>query len=146
MLTTGAISLVELPSVKKQRNTSLGVLLGLFIVIDTVGLFSQCLPLQVAFSPELQESFPAYAVPGMLGFAIYKVIENALFLVCEIALLNLKKWAFNSFCALAVLQMVVQIAFGLNPILSIVMPLGSILLLYYALHLGKENKGWPQLD
>lgn len=81
--------------------------------------------------------------PGW-GSTVYFVIS--LFnLVCAIALFQWKKWGFWGFCASSVFALIVNLSVGIE-IGEALVGLVGVLLLYGALQIGNENKGWPQLE
>ena len=85
-------------------------------------------------------------LPNMPGWAFPVMLVSLLVnLVCAIALFRWKKWGFWGFCASCVVTFVVNLSYGLGIGKSIT-GLVSVLILYGVLHLGKENKGWPQLE
>jgi hypothetical protein len=65
--------------------------------------------------------------------------------VCTIALFRWKKWGFWGFCVSSVVAIVVNLSGGLG-IGSYLSGLIMIGLMYGVLQIGRENKGWPQLD
>ena len=71
--------------------------------------------------------------------------EGQFNLVCAIALFQWKKWGFWGACGSSIVAIVVNLSIGLNPA-AVVLGLLGVLLLYGVLHIGKENKGWPQLE
>ena len=77
--------------------------------------------------------FPALAVLGIFN------------LVCVIALFKWKKWGFWGFCASAVVALLVNISIGLGIAQSLFGLIG-VAVLFGVLHLGKENKGWHQME
>ena len=81
---------------------------------------------------------PGWAFPVLIVFALFN-------LVCSIALFQWKKWGFWGFCGSSVVALLVNISIGLGigPSLG---GLVGVLLLYGVLNIGKENKGWPQLE
>lgn len=84
--------------------------------------------------------------PNMPDWAFPVLIVLVLFnLACAIALLRWKKWGFWGLVGSAVVTLGVNLAIGLGLSSAIVGVLG-VILLYGVLHLGKDNKGWPQLD
>ncbi len=86
------------------------------------------------------------AFPDAPGWASPVLIVLALFnLVCAIALFQWKKWGFWGFCASSIVALVVNLSIGLGIGPSLVGLIG-VALLYGVLQIGKENKGWPQLD
>ena len=85
-------------------------------------------------------------LPDAAGWEFPVLILISLFnLVCAIALFQWKRWGFWGFCASSVVALAVNLAVGLGigPALG---GLVGVLLLYGVLHIGKENKGWPQLE
>ena len=85
-------------------------------------------------------------LPNMPGWAFPVLIVMSVFnLVCAIALFQWKKWGFWGFCASSVVALVLNLSIGLG-VGSAFVGLIGVLLLYGVLHIGKENKGWPQLD
>jgi hypothetical protein len=86
------------------------------------------------------------SAPNMPDWAFPVLIVLVLFnLGCAIALLRWKKWGFWGLVGSAVVTLGVNLTIGLGLSSAIVGLLG-VLLLYGVLHLGKDNKGWPQLD
>ncbi len=68
-------------------------------------------------------------------------------LICAIALFKWKRWGFWGFIISSVVSLIVNSAIGIMDIgQSIFGSVVSVALLYGILHIGKENKGWPQLD
>ena len=95
----------------------------------------------------LGSGFISQAAPNIPGWVFPVLIVASLFnLVCAIALFQWKKWGFWGFCASSIVGLVVNLsAVGLGLFQSFSGLLG-VLLLYGVLHIGKENKGWHQLD
>jgi hypothetical protein len=58
--------------------------------------------------------------------------------VCAVSLLHRNKWGFWGFCASSVIGLITGL-FGIGNLIG-------LLLLYSALHIGKVNKSWPQLQ
>ena len=86
------------------------------------------------------------AVPGMPGWGMPLLIVLALVnLACAIALFKWKMWGFWGICITSAIALGVNLAAGLG-IRSAVTGLLGVLILYGVLQIGKENKGWPQLD
>ena len=86
------------------------------------------------------------ALPGIPSWALITLAVFAIFnLVCAIALFKWKKWGFWGFLVSSVVALVVNISVGLGAGQSLAGLVG-IALLYGVLHIGKENKGWPQLE
>ena len=86
------------------------------------------------------------AVPNMPAWMLPVFIAATLFnLACAIALFHWKKWGFWGFCVSSVIALVVNLSIG-SGIGSALTGLLGMVLLYGVLHIGKENKGWTQLD
>ena len=81
---------------------------------------------------------PGWVFPVLIVFSLFN-------LVCAIALFQWKKWGFWGFCGSSIVAVVVNLSIGLN-LGSVLVGLLGVLLLYGVLHIGKENKGWPQLE
>ena len=77
------------------------------------------------------------------------VLEGIVFslfnLVCAIALFRWKKWGFRGLCVSTVITLIVNLASGLGIAASLSGIVG-VALVYAILKVGKENKGWPQLE
>jgi hypothetical protein len=60
-----------------------------------------------------------------------------------------KKWGFWGFCATSVLALAINLIYfrsgTVTIIISIISSLLAVLILFGVLHIGRENKGWPQL-
>jgi len=85
-------------------------------------------------------------VPNMPEWALLVLIAGSIFnLVCAIALLRWKKWGFWGFVVSTVVIFVVNISIGVGVGSTLVGLLG-VAILYGVLHIGKETKGWSQLD
>ena len=86
------------------------------------------------------------ALPGMSSWALVVMeIFSTFNLICAIALFKWKKWGFWGFTVSGVVAFFVNLSVGIgigHALIGIV----GIALLYGVLHIGKENKGWPQLD
>jgi hypothetical protein len=72
------------------------------------------------------------------------VIVGLVNLVCSIALFRWKKWGFWGFCLSSIVAFITNIIIGIGA--ASIMGLVGIALLYGVLQIGKENKGWPQLE
>jgi hypothetical protein len=78
-------------------------------------------------------AFPVLAIGGIVN------------VVCAIALFQWKKWGFFGFIATAAVAFVVNLMIGIN-ILQALLGLVGIAVLYWVLQMGKEKKGWTQLE
>jgi hypothetical protein len=87
-----------------------------------------------------------YVFEGLAVFVIgaILIIVGIFNIVCFIALFKWKKWGFWGFVASAIVALCLNlyIGFGLESFLGLI----GIAVLYGVLQIGKENKGWPQLD
>jgi hypothetical protein len=81
---------------------------------------------------------PDWAFPVLIVLVLFN-------LACAIALFRWTKCGFWGLVASAAITLVVNLTIGLGLSSAIVGFLG-VILLYGVLHIGKENKGWPQLD
>lgn len=90
------------------------------------------------FISSTNPNIPPWALP-VLG------IVGVFNLVCSIALLKFKKWGFYGFVISAVIVVFINISADMG-IGSVIGGLLGVAILYGVLHIGKENKGWPQLD
>jgi len=86
------------------------------------------------------------STPNLPGWAFPVLIPLVLFnLACAIALLRWKKWGFWGLVASAVVTLGVNLTIGFG-FSSVIVGVVGVLFLYGVLHIGKDNKGWPQLD
>ena len=81
---------------------------------------------------------PKWAFPVMIVAGIFN-------LVCAIALFRWKKWGFWGAVASGVVVFFINLSIGVQPGFALAGLLG-VAILYGVLHIGKENKGWSQLD
>ena len=120
----------------KSRHGCLTAWLVLMIIMNSAGALMYLLG-----SEAIRQGYPnapGWAFPVLLVFTLFN-------LVCAIALYRWKKWGFWGFCASSVVALVMNLSIGLGIGLAIGGLVG-VLLLYGVLHIGKENKGWPQLE
>jgi len=87
-----------------------------------------------------------YLFGGLVEYSIGAIlITLTIFnIVCVIALLKWKKWGFWGVVGLTIVGLFLNLYIGLGP--ESFSGLIGIGVLYWVLHIGKENKGWPQLD
>jgi hypothetical protein len=84
--------------------------------------------------------------PNIPDWAFLVLIALVLFnLACTIALLRWKKWGFWGLVASAAVTLGVNLTIGLA-VSSVIVGVLGVILLYGVLQIGKDNKGWPQLD
>lgn len=120
--------------VGKKRNGWLTAWLVLMIVASAVVVVAYLTMSETIFRslPKL----PGWALPALIVLAVFNI-------VCVIALLRWKKWGFWGVCASSIVAFIVNLSSGagIGAILGLLGPA----ILYGVLHVGKENKGWPQL-
>lgn len=86
------------------------------------------------------------AMPGVPGWAFPVLIAFSIFnLACAIALFRWQKWGFWGFCASGVAALAINLYIGIPPVTAFTGLIG-LALLFGVLQIGKDNKGWPQLD
>jgi hypothetical protein len=118
-------------SAQKHRHGCLAAYLVLMIVVNSVMALTYLL---------LSEGIhkPRWAFPVLIVTGIFNV-------VCAIALFRWKKWGFWGFAASAITIFFVNLSLGLGTGRALLGFLG-LPILYGVLHIGKERKGWSQLD
>lgn len=123
-------------SAAKQRHGCLTAYL-LFILVANVAAV-----LIYLFRPEDVRqnvpNMPDWAVPVLILVSIVN-------LICAIALFRWKRWGFWGFLGSAVVVFFLNLAMGLGfgTALSGLLGIG---ILFGVLHIGKERKGWSQLE
>jgi len=78
-------------------------------------------------------TFPVLAVMGIVN------------VVCAVVLFQWKKWGFFGFIATSAVTFMVNLMVGLN-IMQALLGLAGFAILYGVLQIGKEKKGWTQLE
>ena len=124
------------PSAQKHRHGCLTAYLVLMIIANSATAL-----IYLVASEAIRRN-----VPNMPEWALLVLIAGSIFnLVCAIALLRWKKWGFWGFVVSTVVIFVVNISIGVGVGSTLVGLLG-VAILYGVLHIGKETKGWSQLD
>jgi hypothetical protein len=120
----------------KQRHGCLTALLIVMIVANAVTAL-----LYLFASDMIGKNLPG--APGWI-FPVLAVlcIGNVAFAV---ALFQWKKWAFYGFVATSIAAFGVNLSLGLG-IFQSVLGFVGVAILYWALQIGKEKKGWTQLE
>jgi hypothetical protein len=91
-------------------------------------------------------SFIKQTMPNVPSWAIIVMgIMCILNLVCFIALFMWKKWGFWGSCITAIIAFILNLSMGIGIGQSLLGLIG-LAILYGVLHIGKENKGWTQLE
>ena len=83
-------------------------------------------------------NMPEWSFPVLIIMSIFN-------LVCAVSLFRWKKWGFWGFLASGIIVIIVNLSIGLSTA-SALGGIVGIAILYGVLQIGKENKGWPQLD
>ena len=127
----------------KKRHGCLTAWLILMIIANSAIAFGYLIGVDrsIVFT-KLKESYPN--APGWT-FPLLTVL-SLINLACAIALFNWKKWGFWGFCATSVIVLIINLSTGVKILPSSMGGLVGIALLYGVLHIGKEDKGWPQLE
>jgi len=120
----------------KSRHGCLTAWLVVMIVANSLAALTYLLASE-AIRRELP-SLPEWAFPVLIVFSVFN-------LVCAVALFKWKKWGFWGFCVSSVVALGVNLSVGFG-IVTALSGLVGIALLYGVLQIGKENKGWPQLE
>lgn len=120
----------------KKRHGCLTAVLVLMIVANSAAAL-----LYLFGSGLIQQSLPDVPVWTIFVLGICSGFN----LICAIAIFRWKKWGFWGFIASAVIALVTNTQIGIG-IGNLVFGLLGVVLLYAALQIGKENKGWSQLD
>lgn len=120
-----------------KRHLFLTIWLSLIIIVN---LFSAAM---YFIMPErILDVIPTLPQWYTYVFGIFAVL-NVLFAV---ALFKWKKWGFYGFCLFAVLSSIINVYLQVIGILpAVLVPIISILILFWALNVGKENKAWSRL-
>ena len=122
---------------QKQRHGCLTTWLILMIIAGSLTALMSLLGSQA-----IKQTFPAapdwYAFPVMTIFSIFN-------LVCVIALFKWKKWGFWGLLVSYLVNIFMNLSIGLA-IRESLYGLGGIVFLYAVLHIGKEKRGWTQLE
>jgi len=124
------------PPARKHRHGCLTAYLALLIIANSAtGL------IYLVASESIRRNapnLPEWALPVL-------IVGSIVNLVCGVALLKWKKWGFWGFAASGVVIFVVNVSAGFGVGSALVGLLG-VAILYGVLHIGKETKGWSQLD
>ena len=86
----------------------------------------------------LYPNAPQWAFPVLLLLALAN-------LVCAIALLKWKKWGFWGFCLTSVFTALINYVIQVG-LFATFLGFSGIVILYGVLRIGKDEKGWPQLE
>ena len=121
---------------QKQRHGCLTAVLVLMIIANSATAF-----MYLFGGSTIKQNLPGIPSWALVVLGIFAVFN----LVCAIALFRWKKWGFWGFIASSIVALFVNLSIGLG-ISQSLLGLVGIALIFGVLHIGKENKGWPQLD
>jgi hypothetical protein len=121
---------------QKKRHGCLTAYLVLIIAGSSLSMFF--IPL-AATDPDPSIRLPVWLIALEVCFALFNI-------VCAWALLGWKKWGFWGLCVSNVAGFVVLLIMGELLIVAVINVIVSTGVLYWMLHIGDENKGWPQLE
>lgn len=120
-----------------KRHLFLTIWLTLIIIVNLFNAGFSMLKPQVILS-----AFPN--IPNWIPYLLGAL--SAANVIFALALFNWKKWGFWGFCLCSVIAAGININFHLTSIaMAIVSAIIAILILYWALNVGKENKAWTHL-
>lgn len=129
---------------QKQRHGCLTAWLTLICVANSAGFLMDLLG--------NASMMPQYQVP--LWLKVLGMIGSIFNIICAVALFKWKKWGFWGLIASCIVGMFSILFMGIHigtvasvvaAILTALLPFCGVVILYVVLHIGKENKGWPQL-
>ena len=121
---------------EKKRHGCLTTYLVVMIIANS--LTALLYPFGAAAIKQRIPNIPNWAFPVLIAIAAVNVI-------CAFALFRWKKWGFWGFAISTGIVFALNLAIGLS-VASAIGGLVGVAVLYGALHIGKENKGWPQLN
>jgi hypothetical protein len=123
-------------STLKKRHGCLTAYLILIIAGSSLAMF--LIPFAATASdPSIK--LPVWMIVLEVFFALFNI-------VCAFALLGWKKWGFWGLCFSNAAGFVVSIIMGELLVVALTNILVSTGILLWMLHIGDENKGWPQLE
>lgn len=115
-----------------------------FLVLNLVGNIGGGLMYVLLYT--LGSSLVHRVLPNVSGMMLPMLFVISLFnLVCTIALFQWQKWGFWGFCGASVVGVIVNLLIGTG-IGTALGGLMGMLVLFGVLNIGKENKGWTQLE
>jgi hypothetical protein len=120
----------------KQRNGLVTAVLVLMIIANSVTALIYLLG-----SHTVKRGLPT---PPEWIFTVLGVL-CIINLVCVIALFKWKKWGFWGFLLISIVTIIINLSIGLGLGQSL-LGLVGVILLYAVLQIGKERKGWSQME
>ncbi len=120
----------------KQRHGCLTAVLMFMLVANTCTVL-----IYLLWRDLVKQSLPGTPLWALMVLGLLCLFN----LVCTIALFKWQKWGFWGIVVSSVAALAVNLSIGLG-IGQSLFGLTGVVLLYAVLHIGKENKGWPQLE
>ncbi len=120
----------------KKRHGCLTAWLILMLVVNSITAL-----VYLFMGGSIRESYPhasSWTIPTLIVLGLFN-------LSCAVALFQWKKWGFWGICASSVIAFIVNLSAGVG-IGSSLLGFVGVALLYGVLQIGKENKGWTQLE
>ena len=120
----------------KSRHGCLTIFLVLVIIANALVAFTYLVNTSM-----ITQALPNVSTTLVMVLGIFSLVN----VVCAIGLFQWKKWGFWGFCSTSVFSLLINLQIGLG-IAQSASGLLAILILYWVLNMGDDNKGWPQLD
>jgi hypothetical protein len=123
----------------KQRHGCLTAYLVVMLIANFGVLISY---LVIKYAPQGS----AAGVPSIPDWAFVTLLTLGTGnIICLVALFRWKIWGFWGFAGLALVTLLVNLQLGFS-FAEVVSDLTTIVFLYLVLNIGRDNKGWPQLE
>ena len=123
-------------SEQKERHGCLTAWLIFVIITNSIGALMYLFFKQ--FISQSMPDLPGWAFPVLAVFSLFGI-------VCAVALFKWKKWGFWGFCGSTIATIIFNLYLGFGIVSSLSVLIG-VAVLFAVLHIGKEDKGWTQLD
>ena len=127
------------PTSTKQRHGCLTAYLVVMLIANFGTLISY-----LVIKYALQDS--ATDIPPIPDWAFATLLTLGMGnIICVVAIFRWKLWGFWGFACLAFATLLVNLQLGFS-FAEVVSDLTAIVFLYLVLNIGRDNKGWPQLE
>jgi len=124
----------------KQRHWCLTAWLILMIVAYSLAVLSGLITFIPGYSP-----LPPPVARRVLTLALVTTCFGIANVVFSVALLRWRKWGFFGLVGTSILVMIIGLTIG-NHIGRALLPVLWVVILYAVLQIGKEKRGWTQLE
>ena len=121
---------------EKSRHGCLTTWLIFMMIVNALGAFGYLLGGQAI--KQTIPNAPVWLLPVLIVVSVFNII-------CAFAIYRWQKWGFWGFLGSSVAAFVINLSIGLGLIQSF-LGLVGIAILYGILNIGKNNKGWSQLE